>query len=114
MKVLFYGHSYVRDLNQRCSWSEPLVIKGKAIQVNYQFRYFPGKDYEYLLNKPQEFDNLELINPDYIVVVLGGNSIVADKTNGDVNSLANAFYEKLRSSLPHTIVIAAQFSIRHW
>ena len=114
MKVLLYGHSYVRDLNQKCDWSQPLTIQGQAVRADYSFRYFPGKDYEFLLHKPQEFEILASINPEYIVVILGGNSIVASKSNQEINGLATEFYQRLRASLPNAVIIATQIEPRYY
>ena len=114
MKVLFFGHSYVRDLSERCEWSHPLIIRGQPTKPDYLFRHFPGKDYEFLLNQPQEFETVASINPDYIVVILGGNSIVKSITNVEINALATDFYERLRASLPNAVIIAAQIEPRYY
>ena len=62
----------MRDLSQKCTWEDSLVVDGNET-VEYQFRYFPGKDYEFVLNNPGEFELLSKINPDVIVhmVLLG-------------------------------------------
>ena len=111
MKVLIYGHSYVRDLHQKCSWEEALP-EGRALDITYEFRYFPGKDFEYILNKPGEFDDLAGLNPDIIVVVLGGNSITFDKTNNEIKDLMHCFYKKLNDTLPRAIKLAVQIEPR--
>ena len=114
MKVLFYGHSYVRDLHRKCNWAEPLVVAGQQVHVDYLFRYFPGKDYDFVVNRPQEAETLKSINPDYIIVILGGNSIVESRTNGEINELAANFYANLKKCLPHTVVITAQIEPRYY
>ena len=113
MKVLFYGHSYVRDLHQKCNWAKPLIVGGQEVHVDCQFRYFPGKDCKLLVNRSQESAVLASINPDYIIVILGGNSIVESRTNGEINDLAAGFYARLNACLPHAVVIAAQIEPRY-
>ena len=111
MKVLIYGHSYVRDLSQKCTWEDSLVVGGNET-VEYQFRYFPGKDYEFLLNNPGEFELLSDINPDVIVVVLGGNSVVNSKTNSEIKDFILCFYKRLHECLPRAIKLAVQIEPR--
>ena len=112
MKVLLYGHSYVRDLNQKCQWENHILVNNKLVNVEYHFRYFPGKDFEFLLNKEDEFGIVAAIKPDIIVIVLGGNSIVAAKSNEEIRALISSFYTKLRQSLPESIIIATQIEPR--
>ena len=114
MKVLVYGHSYVRDLHQLCDWRQALSYRGQQIRADFAFRYFPGKDYEFLLNQPQEFEIVKSVNPDYLVIVLGGNSVVNNKTNGDVKALMLQFYQKLNTALPQTIKLAVQIEPRYY
>lgn len=111
MKVLVYGNSYVRDLQSKCHWSD-IMVNEQQEKIEYHFRYFCGKNYEYLLNKEGEFDIVAAIEPDVIVVVLGGNSIVNSKSNDEVRALIHDFYVKLRESLPDSIIIATQIEPR--
>ena len=112
MKVLVYGHSYVRDLHHKCHWENEILVNQTREPVEYHFRYFPGKDYGYLLQKEGEFGAVSAINPDIIVVVLGGNSIVASNSNDKIRALILEFYTKLREALPNAVIIAAQIEPR--
>lgn len=112
MKVLVYGHSYVRDLQSKCQWGDSILVKEKPEKVEYHFRYFCGKDFEFILNREGEFDIVDSLAPDVIVVVLGGNSIVNSKTNDQIRTLILDFFSKLRESLPDCTIIAAQIEPR--
>lgn len=114
MKVLVYGHSYVRELEQKCDWPQSLTVNDQELDVLFTFRYFPGKNYQFLVERPQEFEILEELNPDYMIIILGGNSIVDTWSNGEVKALANEFYEKLNESLPDTVKIAVQIEPRYY
>ena len=113
MKVLIYGHSYVRDL-VKLQWKPELTVNGEQQTIHYSFRYFPGKDYEFLLNKDQEFEVLAEIKPDYVILVLGGNSIVNFKSNNEIKTTISEFYLRLHASLPHTIKLAVQIEPRYY
>ena len=113
MKVLIYGHSYVRDLNQKCQWENCLLVNQAPVNIEYCFRYFCGKDFEFVLNKEGEFDVVAALQPDIIVVVFGGNSIVNYKSNEDIRTLIWNFYQKLRESLPSATIIATQIEPRY-
>ena len=97
MKILLFGHSYVRYLERLGKWDRELSLtSGKKVDCKFLFKSHPGKDYEYLLNNPQEFEIVRLINPDIIVVILGGNSISYKHSNTEITDLASEFYNKLK------------------
>ena len=87
---------------------------GETIWPNYSFRYFSGKDFKFILNKPQEFETLTELRPDVIVTILGGNSIVDFKTNGEVKEEMLEFYDRLNNALPQTIKLAVQVEPRYY
>ena len=90
MKILLFGHSYVRHLERLGNWDRELsLISGKKVDCKFLFKSHPGKDYEYLLSNPQEFEIVRLINPDISVVILGGNSISDKHSNTKINDLAS-------------------------
>ena len=97
MKILLFGHSYVRHLQRLGNWDTELSsTSGKKVDCKFLFKSHPGKDYGYLLRNPQEFEIIRLINPDIIVVILGGNSISDKHSNTEINDLASEFYNKLK------------------
>ena len=51
------------------------------------------------MSNPQEFEIVRLINPDIIVVILGGNSISDKHSNAEINDLAPEFYNKLKQAV---------------
>ena len=97
MKVLLYGHSYVRRLEQLGNWNREITLNnGSKVDCQFLFKAFPGEDYDYFLNNPQEFNIINLIKPDVVVVILGGNSIVNSISNSAIKLKATEFYGKFR------------------
>ena len=87
----------MRHLDRLGNWDRELSLtSGKKVDCKFLFKSQPGKDYEYLLNNPQEFEIVRLINPDIIVVIPGGNSISDKHSNTEINDLASEFYNKLK------------------
>ena len=100
MKILLFGHSYVRHLERLGNWERELSLtSGEKVDCKFLFKSHPGKDYGYLLRNPQEFEIIRLINPDIIIVILGGNSISDKHSNLEINDLASGFYNKLKQGL---------------
>ena len=97
MKILLFGHSYVRHLERLGNWDRELSLTGgKKVDCRFLFKSHPGKDYTYLLKNPQEFGIIREFNPDVIIVILGGNSIGSKHSNPEINDLASRFYSKLK------------------
>ena len=96
------------------NWDRELsLISGKKVDCKFLFKSHPGKDYEYLLSNPQEFEIVRLINPDIVVVILGGNSISDNHSNTEINDLASKFYNKLKQVVrPDCLKLAVQIEPR--
>ena len=48
MKVLLFGHSYVKNLQQLGNWNTSIEInEGTSIDLEFAFRGYSGKDYNY-------------------------------------------------------------------
>ena len=114
MKVLLYGHSYVRKLEQLGNWNREITLNnGGKVDCQFLFKAFPGEDYDYFLNNPQEFHIINLIKPDVVVVILGGNSIVNSVSNSAIKLKATEFYTKLREVVdPLCLRLAVQVEPR--
>ena len=114
MKVLVFGHSYVRHLQNLGDWDRELELRtGERVDCRFLFKSHPGKDYKYLLDNPQEFEIVRLIDPDVIIVILGGNCISDKFTNLEINDLALEFYNKLNTVVrPECIKLAMQIEPR--
>ena len=118
MRVLLIGHSYVRQLKQTEYWpSEIINDNGIRIGVDFRFIFKAGKDYEYF--NTTGYDVLDTvrdeIDPDIVVVILGGNSITNNKNNGDIKKEAESFFQNLRMvTRPECITIAVQIEPRYY
>ena len=94
MKALLLGHSYVRHLECLGNWNRELMLaNGEKVDCKFLFKSHPGKEYKYLLDNPQEFGIIRAINPDVIIVILGGNSLCDEHTNIEINDLGSEFYK---------------------
>ena len=53
MKILLFGHSYLRHLERLGNWYRELSLTSdKKVDCKFLFKSHPGKDYEYLLRNP--------------------------------------------------------------
>ena len=114
MKILMFGHSYVNYLKDLGDWNREICLSsGERVDCQFLFRGYSGKDYQFLLNNPTEFRMIELVNPDIIVIVLGGNSISNNITNTEINDLALQFYTQLNTVVrPECLKLAVQVEPR--
>ena len=114
MRVLIFGHSYVRDLLALGDWNRQVRLStGKLVDLEFLFRYYSGKDFDYFLDKPEPFQAIKDLNPDMIVVILGGNLIVNGISNSNIKLMADNFYCHLQKFLrPDCVRFAAQVEPR--
>ena len=116
MKVSVIGHSYVKYLENLGpdSWKVRLEnVQGLLEKAEFKFKSFPGKDYQYVLEHFSELEFLKEENPDIVVVILGGNSIIDTNTNADIKVWIREFYGRLRTLVrPNCRIISAQIEPR--
>lgn len=108
MRCLILGHSYVRDLS---------TLGVQKFNINQQscdfiYKFIPGASYDTFLNNSSLLENKVACNPDIVVVILGGNSIVRDISNHELFRRCRRFYETLRTLLPNSLIISAQVELR--
>ena len=115
MRVLLFGHSLVRDLLCLGDWNRQLELDdGSKIDLEFLFRFYSGRDFNFFLFHPEHFDIITELNPDIVIVILGGNLIVGGRPNGNIKSLACDFFSKLtRIVKPGCLRFAAQIEPRH-
>lgn len=110
IKVLVFGHSYVRDLESlNC---KHINIDQRPVDIEYLS--FPGADYDTFIEKPTLLQKVSSHNPDFIVVILGGNSIKRDLSNFELFHKCRTFYNLLRDTIPSTTIISAQVELRFY
>lgn len=114
MKVLIFGHSFVRDLLCLGDWNREVELEdGSKENLEFLFRYYSGKDFDYFLSHLETFEVIKNINPDAIVIVLGGNLIVDANSNSAIKLLATDFYNQLKQVIrPECIKFATQIEPR--
>ena len=103
MRLLMLGHSYVRDLKRFSDWHRDLHLEldnGFNIPIDVRFQAYPGKDYSHFLNNLELFELVREVKPEVVVIILGGNSIVNNVTNCEINTKAKEFYVHLNNVLP--------------
>lgn len=115
MKVLLFGHSFVRDLLSVGGWNREVSLDDDSkVNLEFLFRYYSGKDFNYFLNNLELFDEIKSINPDAIVIILGGNIIVDKVSNSSIKLMVNDFYRRLKEVVkPDCIKFAAQIEPRY-
>lgn len=111
MKLLIFGHSYVRDISNLGR----LSFEVENTKVSVKYIYYPGAGYEKILNNPSILlDSLENYKPDILVTILGGNSITKYKSNTELFELCKCFYKLIRDNCPDLIIIPAQIELRFY
>lgn len=108
-RVAILGHSYIRDLYElgdtRMKFKDGIDCK-----IHYYFK--PGSTFAKWNNYFEILDKIVELNPNIILVYLGGNSITEDISDRTLRDQAKQFYNLLRSLLPEAIVIASQIELR--
>ena len=114
MRVLVVGHSYVRDLATHGPWQQELTLStGVRVNPAFSFLDYPGKDFDFFLDHPAWQDRVREIDPEVVIVVLGGNSIVGSLTNIQIKQKAAAFYLLLKAAVrPSCLKLAVQVEPR--
>ena len=109
MKFVILGHSYVKQLsNLNITKFE---IEKNTIHVNYFG--FGGATFHSLLNS-FDFDKLVTINPDFCLIILGGNDFKDQNNFSKVKENASKFYKLIREKLPLCKIIASQVELRDY
>ena len=110
MKLLIIGHSYVRDLYKL--GLDDITI-GKA-KVEIKYLYKAGGNYSSILDKTCILDQAEEFEPDFVLVILAGNSITCNKSNRNIYENIREFYATLTARIPNAIVISALVELRFY
>lgn len=111
MRLLIFGHSFVRDFSR----TNKFKLQFGALTVNIKYSYFPGVTYRKILDNPQLIsDTILSYNPDFLICVVGGNSISIDKTCAELCRECRQFYELIRSLSSKLIIIPAQVELRYY
>ena len=110
MKLLIIGHSYVKSLSK-------LNVKNFSVgehTVEVKYLYKSGASYSTILDKSSYLDQAEEYNPDFVLVVLAGNSLSNSCPNKKIYEQIREFYLVLRARLPNSIIISAQVELRYY
>ena len=109
IKIGILGHSYVSNL-------QSLGITSGKLQGgrNYEIKYFhrSGSCFDFWLGWPHQLHECVEFKPDYLIVILGGNSIKESIRVKTLKEKANIFFQVLRNNLPDTKLIPAQIELR--
>ena len=110
MNVLVIGHSYVKD-------SSKLGHNSFTIDQNHynvKFWYKSGATYKKFAEDRSFDQKIQIYDPDYIVVVLMGNSLTQNNSNSDIYAECREFYDNLKSAAPDAVIISAQIEARYY
>lgn len=111
MQVTILGHSYVRDLSRL--GHKKLRIEALA-DVSVSYEAFPGIKFSHFLESPELLEGVFALQPDFLVVILGGNDFDNFTSLDEVKSSAETFYRLLRENLPNTKIFATQVETRFY
>ena len=89
---MLIGHSYVRDLENLQQHS----FSAENITFHIKYVHQPGGTYELFVNNPVLLDPAFEFEPDFVVVVLAGNSLHNSVTNAEVYQHCRSFYQLVR------------------
>ncbi len=109
IRVAFVGHSYVKDL---ASISDRFDKFHNCVDFETKYFFRPESCFVDLVNWPQQFHDLFEYKPDFVIVYLGGNSIVDSKSDKELKHFAKVFFTQIRSNLPRVTIIASQIELR--
>ena len=110
MKLLIIGHSYVKDLSKL----KINKIKIGETKVKIKYLYKAGGTYNSILDKTCILDQAEEFEPDFILVILAGNSLTSQNSNKRIYESIREFYSTLTARIPSAIVISALVELRFY
>lgn len=111
MRLLIFGHSYVRDFAR----TNTFKFQFETSVVKIKYSYYPGVTYRKVLDNPNIItDTLLSYKPDFIVCIVGGNSISDDITCAELCRECKQFYELIRSISCELIIIPTQVELRFY
>ena len=87
-------------------------INETAVKVKYLYK--SGANYNSILDKTDFIDQAEEYEPDFVLVILAGNSIDCDTSNQKIFDNIKEFYLVLKSRLPNSIIISALSELRFY
>ena len=96
MKVLVYGSSQARDL---FLFDDESIRYIRGIRFKFIYKFHPGKSFEYFLAKPHLIDQAIKCRPDFVIVILGANSVSTEVDKRDVLNACRDFYKLLYRKL---------------
>ena len=88
------------------------VLDGRAISVSYEGQ--PGATHRELLDDPHCLGNIQVKDPHYVVVILGGNEVGSPMPVEQIKLDMTQFYEALREVAPRAMIVAVQVETRHY
>ena len=116
--VLIFGSSLCRDLS---TLDECRVYKIRGVELEFRYRFFSGKSFDYFLENPHLLYDILSDNgntaPDIVLTIFGGNSIATNTPNTQLYAEARNFFSLLRAELnllnPSAIIVASEIPKRY-
>jgi hypothetical protein len=76
----------------------PLEKRFSAVSVQYRYMYKRGTKVNYWINNPEVQNSIKLQIPNYVLITLGTNDLVAQKTNTQIISDLSLLIDELVST----------------
>ena len=113
MKVLIFGHTYARDLCQLRPTLCEFVLEESRVEIKIFYKHFPGKDFNYFVNRSSELERIRNVEPNIIFVISGRNIISNELDNQTIRYYCRDFYILLRQYVPSSCkIIASEVKLR--
>ena len=114
MKIVVFGHSYVRDLKLFCLNNNITSVKvSQNNSLELKFSFVSGATFNKFITDTSLLTELFENPPQIVLVILGGNDIRTDTDLTRVREDCKEFYGLLRLHLPDTYIIATQIESRY-
>ena len=110
MKFAIVGHSYVRRLQQVF----PARLNIDNVDFDCSFFGYSGAKFYILVANDSFVSQLKTFDPDFVLVLLGGNDFSNQLSLTTVKEHCLEFYRKLRNWLPAVKIIASQVELRYY
>lgn len=114
MIVLFLGSSLTKYAEE---YDDEILHYIRAIKFKFEYKYYSGKSFEYMVRNPHLIDRALECNPDFIIVIFGANSISTKVQQKNVLDSCRDFYSILHEksmNRNHNIkIIASECPMRY-
>ena len=114
--LVIVAHSYGQQLADAGLTELVMQSTVHVSQTTIEIKYVvePGANYDYFLDHSIRMKEVAAYEPDFILVILAGNSVGSEEEKSDIERKSLEFYRRLRWYAPNALIIAAQAEMRYY